>query len=323
MREALFIKKNKDRWTKVQEQVSEDPDETATDFIQLVDDLAYAKTFYPAGKVTSYINTQASKFYLEIYKNRKEESNRLLTFWKYDLPLVINKHYKICWFAFLLFLLFFVIGFFTSRMDEGVARSFMGDGYVDMTKENIKKGNPFGVYETGSMFLDWMGIMINNIKVGMIVFVGGLFFAIPALYKHCETGVMLGIFNQLFADNGYGLDFWLVVFVHGTLEITALIFSSAAGIILGTSFIFPGTIKRIDAFKQGAKDGIKLMIGMLPIFVIAAFFESYITRLYNNHSWLTTAVFGVSVLFVIWYFVVWPIVLGRRAATFINEEVVK
>jgi hypothetical protein len=75
MREALFIKKNKDRWVKNQ-QMPPRPDEMAKEFTQLVDDLAYAKTFYPSGKVTKYINTEASKIYLSIYKNRKEESNR-------------------------------------------------------------------------------------------------------------------------------------------------------------------------------------------------------------------------------------------------------
>ena len=95
MREALFIKKNKDRWLRIQHQPSVDPDEMAADFTQLVDDLAYAKTFYPSGKVTHFINAQASKIYLDIYKNRKEESNRLVTFWKYDLPLTIRKHHKV------------------------------------------------------------------------------------------------------------------------------------------------------------------------------------------------------------------------------------
>ena len=87
MREALFIKKNRERWLKNQQTPAGDADEMAKDFTQLVDDLAYAKTFYPSSKVTRYINSEASKIYLSIYKNRKEESNRLVTFWKYDLPL--------------------------------------------------------------------------------------------------------------------------------------------------------------------------------------------------------------------------------------------
>jgi uncharacterized membrane protein SpoIIM required for sporulation len=320
VREALFIKKNKDRWLRNQHMPSDDPDEMAKDFTQLVDDLAYAKTFYPSGKVTRFINTEASRIYLSIYKNRKEESNRLMTFWKYDLPLTVRKHHGVIFFSFIVFLIFFAIGFFTSRQDPGVARDFFGDWYVDKTQENIDNGNPFGIYEYGNSFLSWMGIMINNIKVSLIMFTSGLFCAIPTLYKHAETSVMIGIFDQFFAERGLGLDFWLVVFVHGTLEITALIISAAAGIVLGKSFLFPGTIKRIDALKKGAKDGVKLMIGLMPVLALAAFFEGFITRLYNDVSILTTIIFSLSILFVIWYFIIYPVRLARRMKMQLNEE---
>lgn len=320
MREALFIKKNKDRWLRNQHMPSDDPDEMARDFTQLVDDLAYAKTFYPSGKVTRFINTEASRIYLSIYKNRKEESNRLMTFWKYDLPLTVRKHHGVILFSFIVFLIFFAIGFFTSRQDPGVARDFFGDWYVDKTQENIDNDNPFGIYEYGNSFLSWMGIMINNIKVSLIMFTSGLFCAIPTLYKHAETSVMIGIFDQFFAERGLGLDFWLVVFVHGTLEITALIISAAAGIVLGKSFLFPGTIRRIDALKKGAKDGVKLMIGLMPVLALAAFFEGFITRLYNDVSILTTIIFSLSIIFVIWYFIIYPIRLARKMKMQLNEE---
>lgn len=292
----------------------------AADFIQLVDDLAYAKTFYPSGKVTTFINAQASKTYLDIYRNRKEDSNKLIRFWKYDVPLTIRKHHKVIIFSFIFFAVFFTIGFFTSRQDEDVARSILGDGYIEMTKDNINSGNPFGVYEGGNPLFMWLGIMINNIAVSLRMFASGLVFGIPCMYDLAETGVMVGSFDQLFADRGFGIDFWLVVFVHGTLEITAIIFAGAAGLIMGKSCLFPGTIKRIDALKQGAKDGAKIIIGLLPVFALAAFFEGFITRLYNNISWLTTAIFSISVVFVIWYFVIWPIVVGRRMAHTLNDE---
>ncbi len=320
LREALFIKKNKDRWLKNQQMPSEDPDEMAADFTQLVDDLAYAKTFYPSGRVTGFINSQASKIYLDIYKNRKEESNKLVTFWKYDLPLTIRKHHKVVLFAFIFFLVFFVIGYFTSAKDEGIARSIFGDNYVDQTQENIAKGNPFGIYEHGNPFLSWISLMIHNIRVSLLMFVSGIFCGIPSLYMSIQNAVMLGTFDQFFAERGLGVDFWLVVFVHGTLEITAIILASAAGLVLGKSFLFPGTIRRIDAFKQGAKDGVKIMIGLMPVFALAAFFEGFITRLYNDISIFTTIIFVLSVLFVIWYFIIYPIRLNKKLSLQLNEE---
>lgn len=314
MREALFIKKNKDRWEKVQQLPADDPDEMASDFTRLVDDLAYAKTFYPTSKVTNYINTLASRIYLTIYKNRKEESNRLITFWKYDVPLTIRKHYRIVLFSLAFFVVFFLIGFFTAATDEAVIASAMPNGaeYIQMTKENIRNKNPFGVYESGNPFFSWLGIMINNIRYSLIMFAGGILFGFFTLTELAKTGVMVGAFDQLFAMNGLGLEFWLVVFVHGMFEITAIILAGAAGLIVGTSFLFPGTIKRMSALKQGAKDGTKLIIGLLPVFALAAFFEGFITRLYNDWPALTTAIFFLSTVFVIWYFIIYPIRLGKK-----------
>jgi uncharacterized membrane protein SpoIIM required for sporulation len=320
LREALFIKRNKDRWTRIEEEASDDPDEMASDFTQLVNDLAYAKTFYPSGKVTKFVNTQASKIYLDIYKNRKEESNRIIRFWKYDLPLTIRKHYKVVIFSFLFFFVFFLIGFFATAKDPDVPRQIFGDGYVDDTIDRIEKGNPFGIYEKGNPILSWLSLMIHNIRVSLLMFASGIFGGVFSLYLSAQNAVMLGAFDQFFSQKGLGIEFWMVVFVHGTLEITAIIISSAAGIVLGKSFLFPGTIKRIDAFKQGAKDGVKIMIGLMPVFALAAFFEGFITRLYNDLSWLTTGIFLLSVAFVIWYFIIYPYRLGKKFASQLNEE---
>jgi uncharacterized membrane protein SpoIIM required for sporulation len=320
LREALFIKKNKDRWLKNQQSPSADPDEMARDFTQLVDDLAYAKTFYPAGKVTQYINSQASRIYLNIYKNRKEESNRLVTFWKYDLPLTIHRHHKIILFCFIIFTTFFCIGFFLSKQDPNMVREFLSDDYVNMTEENIAKGNPFGVYESGNPFLSWLGIMINNIVVSLRIFASGIFLGLPTLYDLSYEAATIGAFDYMFASKGLGVDFYLVVFVHGVLELTAIIISAAAGVILGKSFLFPGTIRRLDAFKQGAKDGVKIIIGLMPVFAVAAFFEGLFTRLYNDMSILTSLIVSLSTVFVIWYFIIYPILVGRKMALQLYEE---
>jgi uncharacterized membrane protein SpoIIM required for sporulation len=320
LREALFIKKNRDRWLKNQHFMAEDADEMAKEFTQLVDDLAYAKTFYPTSKVTRYINTQASRIYLNIYRNRKEESNRLITFWKYDLPLTIRKHHRTMMFSLIIFAVFFAIGFFASRQDENVARGFLGDNYVDMTIRNIEQGNPFGVYESGNPILSWLHLMVNNIKVSLMIFTTGIFAGVPTAYLLAQNAGMVGIFDQLFAGRGLGLDFFLVVFVHGTLELTAIIIAGGGGFILGKSFLFPGTLKRMTSFKQGAKDGVKIMIGLMPVFALAAFFEGLITRLYNDISIFTSIITGLSVLFVIWYFVIYPIQLGRKRKFDVLEE---
>jgi uncharacterized membrane protein SpoIIM required for sporulation len=320
LREALFIKKNKQRWERIQQQPAQDADEMAQDFTQLVNDLAYAKTFYPGSQLTRFINGEASKIYLSIYKNRKEENNRLVTFWKYDLPLTIRRHHGIILFAFILFIMFFAVGFFSGKHDPGFVRDVLGDSYVDMTEENIDNGNPLGVYAHGNSFLSWLGIMINNITVSFMYFVKGLSFGILTILSLVKEAMRLGAFEYMFFSKGYGLQVALGVLIHGLLELTAIITACGAGIVLGKSFLFPGTIKRIDSLKLGAKDGVKIVIGLVPVFLIAAFFEGFVTRFYKMPIVLNIFLLTSSLIFIIWYFVIYPIRLSKKLSIQLNEE---
>lgn len=312
MREGTFIKKNKDRWERIQDGSVKDADELAKDFTRLVDDLAYAKTFYPSGKVTPYINALASRIYLSIYQNRKEESNRLIRFWKYDVPLTIRKHHLTLLFAFVLFIIFFAVGFFSSFKDSTFVREVLTDAYVDMTERNIEEGNPFGVYQQGNSFLMWIGLMINNIVVSFMYFAKGILFGIPSITSLIKEAIRLGAFEFMFFAKGLGIKSAITILIHGMLELTAIIIASGAGIVMGKSFLFPGTIKRWDALRTGLKDGVKIVVGLMPVFIMAAFFEGFVTRYYNMPLILSLAILASSASFIVWYFIIYPLRLFRK-----------
>jgi uncharacterized membrane protein SpoIIM required for sporulation len=312
VREGLFIKKNKERWEKVQYETPVTADEMAKDFTLLVDDLAYSKTFYPHSKVTKYINSLASRIYLQIYRNRKEESNRLVKFWKQDVPVSIHKHHKTILVALIIFFLFFSVGFFSSTSDPAFIRDVLGDRYVEMTERNIEQGNPFGVYQNENSLVMWIRIMINNILVSFIYFFRGIVAGIPSLVALGQESIRLGAFEQMFSSKGLGSQAIVTVLIHGMLELTAIIIACAAGVVMGKSYLFPGTKRRIDSFREGTKDGIKMVIGLIPVFMVAAFFEGFITRYYKMPIWLSSCILLSSGSFIIWYFVIYPIRLHRR-----------
>jgi uncharacterized membrane protein SpoIIM required for sporulation len=312
LREGLFIKKNKDRWERVQQDASGTADEMASDFIRLVDDLAYSKTFYPTSRVTHYINTLASRIYLTIYRNRKEESNRLLNFWKYDVPLAIGKRHRLIGIAFIIFLLFGAVGFFSAANDPGFVREVLSDGYVSMTEQNIEQGNPFGVYQDTNSFVMFIRIMVNNILVSFIYFFKGIALGLPSLFSLGKESIRLGAFEHMFYARGLGGQAVTTVLIHGMLELTAIIIACAAGVVMGTSFLFPGTRSRLNAFRQGTKEGLKMVIGLIPIFILAAFFESYVTRYYKMPLVFSILILSASAVFIFCYFVLYPIRLKKR-----------
>ena len=313
MREGLFIKKNKDRWEKVQQEVLTDADETAKNFIELTDDLAYAKTYYPHSRTTQYINSLAAKIYLGIYENRKEDSSRILTFWKYDVPEVIYKYRRTILFCLMVFLVFFAVGFFSSLHDETFVSDALGEDYVAMTEKNIAEGNPFGVYRSGNSFFMWLGIMINNIMVSLFYFVKGILFGILSLTELIKEAIRLGAFEHMFYAKGLGAQAVITILIHGMLELTAIIIACAAGVIMGKSMLFPGTVTRLDALRTGVKDGLKIVIGLMPVFMMAAFFEGFVTRHYQMPLLLSLVLLLASGTFVAGYFVIYPALLHRKA----------
>ncbi|HET9277964.1 MAG TPA: stage II sporulation protein M [Flavitalea sp.] len=312
MREGRFIKKNIDKWKQYQYETATDPDEMAHQFTELVNDLGYSKTFYPHSKVTQYLNGLASRIYLGIYKNKREESSRILRFWKTELPLTVRKYHRELLYAFLLFTTFAIMAAFSAAQDQSFVRGVLGNNYVEMTEDNIARGDPFGVYKDKNRFEMFLTIALNNVKVSFMVFVGGLLLSIGTVWMLFENGMMLGSFQTFFFLKDLGWQSVLVVWVHGTLEISAIIIAGAAGLIVGNSILFPGTHKRIQSLKRGAKDGLKLMIGLVPVFIVAAFLEGYITRYSTMPKAISITILVGSFTFIIWYFVVYPIKLHRQ-----------
>jgi len=322
MREGLFIKKNIDKWKQYQYERANDPDEMAEQFTELVNDLGYSKTFYPHSKVTMYLNALASRIYLGIYKNKREETSRIWRFWKTELPLTVRKYHRELLYSFLLFTTFTVMAVFSTLHDQTFVREVLGNDYVEMTEENIVKGDPFGIYKDQDKFQMFMTIALNNIKFSFFVFVGGFLLSIGTVWKLFDTGMMLGSFQTFFFMKGLGWQSILVVWIHGTLEIAAIIIGGGAGFIIGNSILFPGTNKRLDSLKRGTKDGLKLMIGLVPVFIVAAFLEGYITRYSTMPRAISISILVSSVTFITWYFVIYPIRLEKKLKPVIIKPVI-
>jgi len=312
MREPLFVKQNSAKWKNFETQVSNDPDELADRFIQITDDLAFAKTFYPNSKTTAYLNGLAAGLHQSIYKNKKEKSNRFISFWKHELPMLFYTYRSQLLYAFLFFFVFCLMGALSAKYDESFVRLILGDAYVDMTEANIAKNDPFAVYKQQSEFLMFAFIGINNIYVALKAFVAGIFVSVGTVYALFYNGLMLGSFQYFFFSKNLGLASVLVVWIHGTLEISSIIIAGAAGLVLGNSILFPKTFTRMESLKRGARHGMQIVIGLVPIFIVAAFFEGFITRHTEMPVWLSASILGLSLTFIIWYVIIYPNKLHKK-----------
>ncbi len=313
MREAQFLKQNSEKWKQYEAELNvTTTDITANRFVESTDDLAYARTFYPGSTTVKYLNGLAAQFHQKIYRNKKEKRGRIFWFWQYELPVLFKRYQKQFLFSFLFFVLFSLMGALSAKYDENFVRLIIGDEYVNMTNNNIEKGDPFGVYKQGDSLSMFFFIAYNNISVSFMGYVLGIFLSVGSIWLLFNNGLMMGSFQYYFISKGLGLKFITVVFIHGTLELWSIIVAGAAGLILGNSILFPGTYKRSISILRGGKDGLKIVVGLIPLFLTAAFFESFVTRYTEMPLWVSMSVLIGSASFIIWYFIIYPKQLSKR-----------
>ena len=314
MREPAFLRQNQPRWQQYEQQPTTNPDELAARFVALTDDLAYAQTFYPNSQTTAYLNNLTAKVHQRLYRNKPEKTGRFGQFWAEELPLLVARHHRTLRAAAVLFVIFTAIGALSAALDDRFVRVVLGDGYVNMTLENIRRGDPMGVYKTESEAPMFLFITLSNIYVSLRVFVFGVCLGLGSIVELFRTGMMLGSFQYFFFQKGVGLQSFLTIWIHGTLEISAIVLAGGAGMVMGGGILFPGTYSRAESFRNAARDGVKLAIGLVPIFVVAGFLEGFVTRHTEMPIALSLAIIGSSAAFIGWYFGIYPGQVRRRLA---------
>ena len=309
MKETRFIAQNKEKWHESETLLAspvKDPEKLSTLFTQVVDDLSFSRTYYPNRSVRVYLNKIARQYFSIIYGHKKEKRKRFMLFWLDELPQIIIYCRKQLITSFLFFLLAAAIGVFSSVKDPQFVSTILGESYVEMTNENIEQGDPMAVYKKGHQVDMFLGITLNNLMVAFRIYVFGVFLAIGSLAILLYNGIMVGCFQFFFVQHGLFVESALTIWLHGTLEISSIILAGGAGLTLGAGLVFPGTYSRLQAFQLSAMRSLKLMLGITPIFVLAAIIESFLTRYTEAPDALRLLLILLSAAFIIGYFVIYP-----------------
>lgn len=317
MREVAFIKQNKEKWLNFEEAIfgktKKNPDELASLYIHLMNDLSYAQTYYPKSKTTVYLNHLASQTYQKIYKTKRTETNRIKHFFKTEVPLLVYEYKRYILYAFITFALLTFIGAVSAHNDESFVRLILGDSYVNMTLENIKEGDPVAVYKGGSNWGSFIGITLNNLRVGALSYFFGIFLGIGTFYILLNNCIMLGSFQYFFYHEGVFWESVRGIWIHGSMEIFAMIIEAGAGFILGASILFPRTFSRMNSFKLGFKNSFKIFISTMPFTFAAGFLEGYITRYSNTMpTFLSVGIILVTLSAISYYYLVYPFIVHKK-----------
>ncbi len=129
--------------------------------------------------------------------------------------------------------------------------------------------------DAGAQTLMFGFYIFNNIGVGFRTFASGLVFGIGSLLMLGFNGLFIGAAAGYLSAVGYGERFWGFVAGHSAMELTAIVFSGAAGLKLGLAIVNPGRLRRPHALRVNARTAMELVYAAMVLFLLAAFIEAF------------------------------------------------
>jgi uncharacterized membrane protein SpoIIM required for sporulation len=270
----------------------------------VVSDLSLAKTQSLPDDLIYFLNDLVGRAYHQIYRTEKTTWRQLQNLFTVEFPELFRQNWRVIVFAFILLFFGWSLGFFGYLAGPKVVTGLLPSNFKP---ERFIKG-----YETDTWFNESLiqrpvlssMIMINNIKVAVGAFAGGMVLGTLTVYLIVFNGIILGVLAAAFYNRGYLLSFWAMILPHGVIELTAIGLSAAAGFLLAKAIFFPKELSRSDALKIQGPRAMKLMFATLLLFVIAALIEGFLStisaKIIAEHYRLGFAALTGVLLF--WYF---------------------
>lgn len=309
MKESRFIKNNVDSWSqyeKVIQNKEEKPLSLSRLFVKITDDLSYANTYYKNRSVRIYLNGMAKLLFQKVNNAEGFHMKGVKKFYTQSIPLAIyHSRYEFL-ISFFIFIFSMGIGILSSKYEPDFAQLILGNEYIEMTNNNIAQNDPMAVYKSQSPFDMFFAITVNNTLIAVQTFVSGIFLAIGSIFVMIYNGIMVGAFQYFFIAQGLFKPSFLTIWQHGVLEISSIILAGAAGIVLGKGLLFPGNYTRFQSLKISAHKGLKLLMGIIPILIIAAFIEGFYTRFTDAPDSIRILTILLSLSFICTYFIYLP-----------------
>ncbi|HET7658328.1 MAG TPA: stage II sporulation protein M [Bacillales bacterium] len=279
-----FIKQNRMDWRTLEEEMKSLTKKRSSLSPQQIDrfqhlyertarQLSYSQTYFPDEEVTSYLNELTAKAHNLFYKEETTSFQQLRRFFSETFILLLLEQRRFIGMAFLFFLIGGV-GAFLSVMNDPVHLYSILPQQIAEGINPDKIGPNQGTFDSPTISAS---IMTNNIKVAILAFAGGLTFGVLTVYLLIQNGMILGALAAIFLQHHRFYEFWAYIVPHGIIELSAIFIAGGAGLLMGYKILVPGVYPRSYQLKRQALRSVQLMLGTVPLFIIAGTIEGFIT----------------------------------------------
>ena len=247
--------------------------EIALLYRQTAADLAAAREYAANAQLAAYLNQLLGRAHNLVYTVRPARTRSVFGFYTTTFPRIFRETWPYTAAATALFAIGGLAGIALSLADPGFLRFVLGGAMIDtIDRREMWTHSILSVKPLASS-----AILTNNLSVAFSAFALGILAGIGTTYIMLFNGIMIGVIGLACHRAGMSLPLWSFVAPHGALELPAIFIAGGAGLLLARGIVAPGLLPRREALAESAATAIRLLLGVIPLLVVAGLIEGFIS----------------------------------------------
>lgn len=240
---------------------------------QTASDLATVREDITSRPFSGYLNQLLARAHNLIYMGRSADWGGVLRFFSDTYPRIFRQTFPLVLLSAIIFVAGGIAGAVVTARDPGFAHQILGPEMMETIEKREMWTHSIVAIKPAAA----SGIMTHNITVGFGMFAGGITAGIATILLLVGNGLLIGVVGVATARAGMALQLWDFVAAHGALELPALFIAAGAGLEIARGLLFPGILPRRESLRRSGALATKLMLGTIPLLVVAGVIESYVS----------------------------------------------
>lgn len=191
-----------------------------------------------------------------------------------DFPRTLRKYSRFLALSAALFVLPGILGFFAARASRAFALHILPEQMAEMMEKSYAEGFNKGRSEGQDTAMAGFYVY-NNVGIAFRCFATGVLLGLGSAFFLVYNGLVMGVVTGLVSRAGYGLNLLTFTCGHSSFELSAIVISGMAGMVMGYALVDTGGLTRWASVRRRARDLANLVLGAAFMLLIAALIEGF------------------------------------------------
>jgi uncharacterized membrane protein SpoIIM required for sporulation len=245
---------------------------------QACSDLNEARSYTANPEILGRLNDLTGRGYRFVYRGSRTRFGGAILrgFFQREVPAAFRRRLGYVWAAAAALGLGALLGFVAVVVQPDNGRRLIPpDFYSEQPRERVERieeeEERIDTVEKALYF--GVSLYTHNIQVSFLAFGLGAVSIVGGLWLLFHNGVILGAVSAMYVTDGVTGFLLAWIGPHGALEIPAIVFGGAAGLLAGRGLLLPGQRSAATALRRAFPDIWRMMVATALILVVAGLIE--------------------------------------------------